>query len=392
MDLRFTDKQIELQKEANHFATSMRKKGIYPFTNDSIMLIYSQAFSKELAKKGWIGIAWPEKYGGQGLGYLERCIIQEELFKTGAPVGHHYLGDRQVGPGIMHFGSDFLKTEFLPKILAAETSFCLLFSEPDAGSDLAACATTAVEDGDYFIVNGQKVWTSHGHAADYGWALVQTNLDPETSKYNSFSEMLINMKTPGITIRPIINMVGLHSFNEVFFDNVKIHKKYLVGKKDQGFKQIMTNLVYERATIDRLIQNYLTKDAIINYVKTNEKDGQPLSKNPLIRDQIAKLEVEFQVARKFIYYVTTLLDEGKIPDIEVAIGKSFCTLFEAKLSDAAVNIMGLHGLLMPGSPEVLYDGAVGQAYLTSPSYTLQGGSVEILKNIIAGRGLKLGKK
>ena len=392
MDLRLTEKQIELRDEVADFLVSMKAKNVYPFTSDSMQLIFSPEFSKEVANRGWIGAAWPKEFGGQGIGYLERCIILEEFLKAGAPVGYHYLADRQVGPGIIHFGSDFLKEEFLQKMLNAEASFCLLFSEPDAGSDLAACKTSAVEEGDYFIINGQKTWTSHGHLADYGWALVQTNFDSEVSRHNSYSEMLINMKTPGITIRPVINMAGLHSFNEVFFDNVKIHQKYLIGKRDNGFRQIMTNLVYERATIDRLIQNHNAKKALFEYVKTTKKDGQLLSKDPLVMDSLAKLEVEFQVGKKYIYYVTTLLDEGKIPDFEAAIGKTFCTLFEAKLSDVATNILGLHGLLMPESPEALFDGAIAEAYLMSPSYTIQGGSVEILKNIIAKRGLKLASK
>ncbi len=392
MDLRLTEAQSRLQKEIRAFLKSIKEKGEYPFTNDSLQLVFSPEFSQKLAEKGWIGIAWPKEFGGQGAGYLERCIILEELLKSGAPVGYHYLADRQVGPGIIHFGSDFLKNEFLQKMLNAQVSFCLLFSEPNAGSDLAACETSAVEEGDYFILNGQKTWTSHGHSADYGWGLMRTSFDSETPRHNAFSEILINMKTPGITIRPVINMVGLHSFNEVFFDNVKIHKKYLIGKKGNGFRQIMTNLVYERATIDRLIQNYSAKEALFEYVKNTEKDGVPLSKDPIIRDSLAKLEVEFQVGRKYIYYVTTLLDDGKIPDYEAAIGKNLCTLFEAKLSDMATNIMGLHGLIMPDSPEALFKGIVAESYLMSPSYTLQGGSVEILKNIIAKRGLKLSLK
>ena len=392
MDFKFTEEQVQFREEVKEFVTTEKEKGIFPFGNNCWMHLSSMEFSKEVAKNGLIGIAWPKEHGGRGMGYVDRVIMLEEMFRAGAPVAYHFMADRQVAPGIIHFGSDFLKKEFLSKIRNAEVCFCLLFSEPDAGSDLANCRTTAVEEGDYYIVNGQKVWTSNGHIADYGWALVKTNLDPAVSRYNAFSEMVIDMKSPGVTVRPLINSAGAHSFNEVYFDNVKVPKEYLVGTKDNGFRQIMTNLDFERAGIERLMQNSLTLDSLKDYVKTNDKGGKPLSQDPLIRDSIAKLEIEFEVGKLFIYYVASLLDKGKIPSYEAAMGKTFCTLYEAKLADVATTLMGLPGLLMPGSPEAPCNGMACEDYLWSPSYTLQGGVVEVLKNIVAQRGLKLGRK
>ena len=392
MDFKLTEEQLQLREEISTFLKTEKARGVYPFGANSFLDLPSKEFSKEMSKRGWLGLAWPKEYGGQGLGYMARLVMLEEMFLAGAPISYHYLGDRQVGPGLIHFGSDFLKKEFLAKILNADVSFCLLFSEPDAGSDLANCRTAAVEKDDHFIVNGQKVWTTGAHRTEYGWALIKTNHDPNVSRYNAFSEMIIDMKSPGVTVRPIINMAGFHSFNEVFLDNVKVPKEYLVGKKDNGFRQIMTNLDYERSTIDRLLQNCQVKEALIEYVKTNESDGQPLCRDPLIRDSVAKLEVEFQVARLFIYYVTSLLDQEKLPTFEAAMGKTVATLYEARLADVATNVMGLHGLLVSDSPEALFNGAVCESYLWSPSYTLQGGVVEVLKNIIARRGLKLATK
>ncbi|MFC1858536.1 acyl-CoA dehydrogenase family protein [Thermodesulfobacteriota bacterium] len=392
MDFALTEEQRKLREEVREFLADAKAKGIYPFGTNTFLDLPSQEFSKAMSERGLLGLAWPKEYGGQGMGYMGRLIMLEEMFLAGAPIAHHYMGDRQVGPGIIHFGSDALKEEFLPKILNGEARFCLLFSEPDAGSDLASCRTEAVDAGDHYIVNGQKVWTTGAHQSDYGWALVKTNPDPSISRYNVFSEMIIDLNSPGVTIRPIINMVGFHSFNEVFFDNVKVPKKYLVGKKDNGFRQIMANLDFERSTIDRLLQNCHLKDSLIEYVKTTERNGQPLSKDSLIRDTVAKLEVEFQVARLFIYFVTDLLDRGKLPTFEAAMGKTVATLYEARLADVATNLMGLCGLVMPDSTETLFDGAACQSYLWSPSYTLQGGSVEVLKNIIAIRGLKLAAK
>jgi len=392
MDFKLTEKQQQFREEVRDFLKAEMARGIYPFGSIHLAGALSREFSKEVSRKGWIGLAWPKEHGGQGLGYTDRIIMLEEMFRVAAPMAYHYMGDRQVGPGLIHFGSDFLKREFLPKILNADACFALLFSEPEAGSDLANCKTTAVEEGDHFIINGQKIWTSGGHYAECGWVLARTNFDPSISRYNSFSEIIVDMKAPGVTIRPIINMVGAHSFNEVFFDNVKVGKGYLVGKKDNGFRQIMTNLDYERAGIDRLMQNYRVKEVLLEYVKTNKRNGRPLSGDTLIRDTVAKIEVEYEVARLFVYYVASLLDQGKIPSFEAAMGKTICTLFEAKLADVATTLMGLPGLLMPGSPEALFDGVVCESYLWSPSYTLQGGTVEVLKNIIAQRGLKIGGK
>jgi len=392
MDFKLTEKQQQFREEVRDFLKAEMAKRIDSFGSIHLAGALSREFSKEVSRKGWIGLAWPKEHGGQGLGYTDRIIMLEEMFRVAAPIAYHYMADRQVGPGLIHFGSDYLKREFLPKILNADASFCLLFSEPEAGSDLANCKTTAVEEGDHFIINGQKTWTSGGHYAECGWMLARTNFDPNISKYNSFSEIIVDMKTPGVTIRPIINMVGAHAFNEVFFDNVRVGKEYLVGKRDNGFRQIMTNLDYERSDMVRLMQNYRVKESLLEYVKTTRRDGQPLAKDPLIRDTIAKLEVEYEVARLFVYYVAFLLDQGKIPTFEAAMGKTICTLFEAKLADVATTLMGLPGILMPGSPEALFDGVVGESYLWSPSYTLQGGTVEVLKNIIAQRGLKLGGK
>jgi len=389
MDLNLTAKQAEFREEVKLFIKEEKARGIYEFGDNAFIEVLSQEFSKQMGKKGWIGFSWPKEFGGKGMGYLDRLIMLEELFKVGAPLGYHYIGDRQVGPGLIHFGSEYLRNKFLPSILNVETTWCLLFSEPDAGSDLANCKTNAIDKGDHFLVNGQKVWNSNAHLSDYAWALVKTEHDPKVNKYKSFSELIIDMKSPGITIRPILNTLGIHSFNEVYLDDVKVPKDNLVGTINNGFRQIMTNLVYERCGIDRLLQNASVKQALLEYVKTTYKKNKPLAADSLIRDQIAQLEVEFEVGRLYVYYVSYLLDKGKIPSSEAAVGKTFCTIYESKLADQTMSLMGMPGLQMPDSPEALYEGAVAMSYLWSVPYTLQGGSVEVLKNIIAQRGLNM---
>ncbi|MDI6762345.1 MAG: acyl-CoA dehydrogenase family protein [Thermodesulfobacteriota bacterium] len=392
MDFDFTDEQKRFREEVQDFLKSELEQGSFDPRQNSMGRGFSQEFSRKMARKGWIGLTWPKEYGGQGRSYMDRLILMEEMLRAQAPIAFHFLTDRQVGPALIHFGSEELKREFLPRIIEAEISFCLCFSEPDAGSDLASVRTTAVEEGDYYLVNGQKLWTSMGHRADYGWLLAKTNPDSNLPDHKTLSEFILDMKAPGVTVQPLINIAEVHSFNEVFLDDVRIPKKYLVGKQDKGFDQIMEQVVYERAGIERLMQNYTVREHLLEYVKTTKKNGKYLWEDPTIRNVISTLETEFNIGRLLCYSVAWTIDQGKVPNYEASVCKVFCTQYEKRLSDIATQIMGLYGQLLPGSKWAPYDGVAAESYLWSPSYTLQGGTVEILKNIIALRGLKLQTK
>ena len=392
MDFDFTEGQKSFREEIRQFLNSELEQGNFKPKQNACVDGFSAEFSRKLSKKGWIGLTWPKAYGGKGQSYIDRLIFLEEMLKAQAPIAFHFLAERQVGPALIHFGSDELQKEFLPKIINAEISFCLLFSEPDAGSDLVSVRTTAVDKGDYYVINGQKVWTTIGHMADFGWLLAKTNADPNLPKHKTLSEFIIGMRDPGVIVQPLINMAGVHSFNEVFLEDVKVPKKFLVGKKDNGFDQIMEQVVYERAGIERLMQNYSVKEYLLEYVKTKKKNGRYLWEDPIVRNLIATLEIEFNIGRLLCYNVAWIIDQGKIPNYEASLCKVFCTQYEKKLSDVATQIMELYGQLLPGSKWAPYDGIVAESYLWSPSYTLQGGTVEILKNIIALRGIKLRTK
>jgi len=387
MDFGFTEEQDQFRKEVQLFLKSeIETRSI---TTRSNYFFYSnKTFSRKFAEKGWIGLTWPKQYGGRGRSYVDRAILMEECLKVQTPLGFHFLGDRQVGPALIHFGTQEQKAKFLPQILNAEISFCLLFSEPDAGSDLVSVRTSAIKDGDNYILNGQKVWTSWGHQADFGWLLARTDSDTP-KKHQGLSEFIMDMHSPGVTIQPIINIVGEHHFNEVFFDDVRVPKANLVGQENRGFYQIMEQMDYERAGFERLMQNYPLYNRLLQYVKETHRNGAPLGLDPLVRDQIAKLEIDFQAGRLFCYYVAWLLDQGKIPTYEAALCKSFCTQFEQQLTEVATQTMGPYGQLMPGSRYAPFDGEAAEIYLFSRSYTIQGGTVEILKNIVAQRGLNL---
>ncbi len=387
MDFGFTKEQESFRQEVRDFLEKKIECGAFKIISNGWLENSSQEFSKEMSERGWIGMTWPKEYGGQERTYMDRAILMEEMLTCQAPIAYHFLADRQVGPAIIHFGNDDHKKEYLPKIINAEISMVLGLSEPNAGSDLVSVKTYAKEEGDFFILNGQKVWTTGAHRADYIWMIVKTDLD--APKHKGISEFILDLKTPGVTVRPIINMAGVHSFNEVFFEDVKVPKENLVGVKNRGFYQLMAQVDYERAGLERLMQNYPVFVNLVEYVKKEKRNGQPLSKDPMVRNTLAELEVEYQIGRLFCYQVAWTLTQGRIPNYEAALCKAYCTQYEQRLSDAATRILGLYGQLMPGSKWAPMDGEAADSYLWSVSYTLQGGSLEVLKNIVATRGLGL---
>lgn len=391
MDFEFTGEQNELRRKVCEFVEAELSHGTFEMDSKGIVGEVSISFSRKMADRNWIGINWPIEYGGQGKGYVDKMILLEELYRYQAPIGYHFFTERQIGPALMEFGTPEQREEFLPRIVNAEEGimFCLLFSEPDAGSDLAAVATTAEKDGDYYIINGQKVWTSEGHLADYGWLLAKTNFDPSLPKHRTCSEFILDMKLPGVTVRPLINIAGEHSFNEVFFDNVKVHKKYLVGEEDAGFKQIMAQMDYERSGIERLMQNYPVYIALKRYVDDMDPEDKKTEYYTWVKDAMAQLDIEFNVGRLMCYNTAWIIDQGEKPTGKAAMSKAFCTRYEQKLNDTAMKIIGPASTVRKGGNKMATDIDIAGCYLWGPSYTLQGGTIEVLKNIIAQRGLGL---
>lgn len=396
MRFEFTEEQKKFRDEIKEFLEKELKAATFETHCGPLVEGPSHAFSKKLAEKGWIGLTWPKKYGGQGRSYVDKLILMEELLKVRAPISYHFAADRQVGPALMKFGSEWQRKFFLPRIIRSEDNinFCLLFSEPNAGSDLVSVSSRAEKDGDFYIVNGQKVWTSGGHSAAYGWLLARTNFDEKLPRHESCSEFILDMRAPGVTVRPIINMVGEHSFNEVFIDNVKVHKKYLVGNEGKGFKQIMAQVDYERAGLERLMQNYPVYRDLVELSRTSETIRSDRELYSWVKQSLAQLEIELNVGRLLCYYTAWLIDQGKQPSSQAALTKAFCTQVEQRINDVATQILGplslIKGSLAYKPLFMISD--LYESYLWGPSYTLQGGSVEVLKNIVALRGLKMPRK
>jgi alkylation response protein AidB-like acyl-CoA dehydrogenase len=380
MDFALTVEQQAFRQEIRDFLA--REVAPSSVTEDGWIVGFSREFSRKLGERGWIGLTWPKKYGGQERSYLDRVVLTEELLRAGAPVAAHWLGDRQVGPALLAYGSEEQKAEILPRVTKGEIVFCLGMSEPGAGSDLASLRTKAVEEGDYFSLTGQKIWTSFAHVADYAYLVART--DVNAPKHKGISEFLIDMSTPGVMVRPLVDITGEHHFNEVFFDNVRVEKKWLIGEKNRGWYQIASQLDYERSGIERLLSNYPLFRDTVRYARE-----RGLTKDPLVRNQLAQLHIELDMGRFMVYKVAWLLSQGQVPNHEAAMAKCFCTEVEQRIAQTVSGLLGDYAVLLPGSPAAHLSGRAAREYLYAPAYTIQGGTSDVLRNIMAIRGLGL---
>ncbi|MFC1982214.1 acyl-CoA dehydrogenase family protein [Chloroflexota bacterium] len=387
MDFKCTEEQERFRKKVQDFLEQEIKQGLWQPSSDGWAMGYDPAFSKRVAAKGWIGLAWPKEYGGQGCSWMDRLILTEEMLRYGAPAACHWFGDRQVGGAIVVHGTEEQKRTILPKIMRGEAFVGLGLSEPEAGSDLGNLKIRAIEEGDYFVINGQKVWTTGARFLNYIYLLAKT--DPGAPRGKGISEFFFESNLPGITMHPLLDITGHEAWNEVFFDNVRVPKTALIGKKGSGFFQVLGQLDYERSGMERLMGNYPLLEAIIKFVKETKRNGKPLAEIPLIRDRVAQLRVEFEIGRLLIYRVAVVMDQGKAPTVEAAMAKTYSTAFEQKLAMAAIETVGLYGQLQPKSKWVPFNGLAYHSYLVSKGYSLQAGTSEILKNVLAQRGLGL---
>jgi len=382
VDFRLTPEQEAFRREVEEFLARELPGERRAIREDGWITGFSRAFSRKLGARGWIGLTWPRRHGGQERSPLDRLVLTETLLRAGAPVAAHWLGDRQVGPALLAHGSEAQQEFFLPRIARGEIVFCVAMSEPAAGSDLAATSTLALEDGDGFVIRGQKVWTSFAHQAEYGYLVARTN--PEAPKHRGLSEFVVDMRTPGITVRPLLDMVGEHHFNEVFFDEVRVPRTALVGVKDRGWQQIVAQLDFERGGIERVISNYpLLQDAVA------WARAAGLTRDPRVRDRLARLHIELHAARLLVYRTAWRLSRGERPTWETALTKLIGTELEQEIAEAVLGLLGPAGLLLPGAPGAPLAGRAARAALYAPAYTIQGGTANILRNIIAIRGLGL---
>ncbi|MCH8192056.1 MAG: acyl-CoA dehydrogenase family protein [Chloroflexi bacterium] len=348
---------------------------------------YSPAFSRELGKKGWIGLAWPKEYGGQGLDYVEQMIFNEEMVLNRAPCGYHLPAERQMGPSILQFGTPEQKDFFLPKIMAGEMGFAIGYTEPNTGSDLAGLRTSARQDGDDYVINGQKMWAGGAHFVDYLWTAVRT--DPDAPKHRGVSVFCIPLKeTPGLTIRPFHTMSGAR-YNEVFFDDARVPASAMIGEKDRGWYTVAHNLDFERSGIERVVQTEMFLRDVLELAKTIRHNGKPLLSNPITRHKLAGVAIELQVERNLCYRVASMQSAGLVPNYQSSMSKLFGSEVGQRACSVFMETFGLYGALERGSPFAHMRGKVLRKYLDAVASTIRGGTSEIQRNIMATRGLGL---
>jgi len=389
MDFRFTDEEESFRSEVKSFLAEELKPGWSDhFDSESEMGVavqgeFAKTFNKKLAERGWLAIAWPKKYGGMEASVMQQVIYNEEMAYAGAPVGFN-MGVAWVGPSLMLYGTDEQKSEFIPKITNLEHIWCTLYSEPAAGSDLAAIQTKAVRDGDDFVINGQKIWTTGAHRSNWGWLAART--DFEAPKHKGISMFLVPMDAPGITIRPLINMAGDHGFNEVFFEDVRIPAKYLVGQENMGWYMLAVALDFERSSIAGSARLRRGLGELIEFAKANP---QFIHNKPEIRTRLAEISIEIEIAAALSYRVASLQAGGKAPNYEATIAKLYSTELTQRFSSTGIELLGMYGPLHPKSKWAKLKGGMERGYQLSVSATIAGGTSEVMKTIGAIRGLGL---
>jgi len=342
-------------------------------------------FAKRLQERGWLTLAWPKEYGGQGASHIRQMIFNEECAYHGAPTGGGSI--RFVGPAIMVHGTEEQKLRFLPPIAANEVTWCEGFSEPGSGSDLASLQTRAVLDGDDYVVNGQKIWTSGAHRAD--WIILLTRTDPEAPKHRGITCLLVDMRSPGISFQPIVQMHGRAGFNQTFFDNVRVPRANVLGEVNRGWYVAATTLDFERSGVGRFASGQRNLDELVQYCRETEIGGVRVIDKPGVRANLAELAIEHEVGRGLAYHVVWMQGAGQIPNYEASMSKLFGTELSQRLARAGVNLMGLYGMLYEGSKWAQMEAQMQTLYLSSVSFTIGAGTSEIQRNIIATRGLGL---
>ena len=357
--------------------------GRYPEEDD---WDFAVQIRKKMAAKGWLTMHWPEEYGGQNASAIRSAIFSEELTYHRTP-GRDIFGVRMLGPTLMIHGSEEQKKAHLPPVARGDIQWCQGYSEPESGSDLASLATRAVLDGDEFVVNGSKIWTSMAQYAD--WIMLLTRTDPDAPRHRGITFMLVDMKSSGIEVRPVINMADRHEFNQVIFDNVRVPRGNVVGEENQGWYVAVTLLDFERSGIDYSASGRRLLDDVKAYAAETERDGQPLIKHPWVRSLLADRYMECEAARLMAYNVAYMQEQGLVPTKEASMSKVFGSEAAQHASAAALEILGPYGALAREEKWAPLKGRVQEIWMCAFAGTIAAGTSEIQRNIIAGRGLSL---
>ena len=341
---------------------------------------YTMGFQKKLADRDWLAMAWPEEYGGGGASHMRQLVYNEEMSYAGAPVMN--MGISWVGPSLMLYGTEEQKQRYIPPITSADQWWCTLYSEPGAGSDLASLQTSAIRDGDDYVINGQKIWTSGGHLSDWGWLAART--DPDAPKHKGISLLMLDMKSPGISVQPLVNIADQHSFNEVFFEDVRVPVEQRVGEENRGWYHLAVALDFERSGIAAYSGGRRNVERLTDIA---EENPQLIEQRPGVRYELADRMVEVNVGTFLAYRVATMQAQGLLPNHEASASKLFGSELGQRIARTGMHLLGMAGQLRGDSARFDLDQA--QNYLYTVSGTIAAGTSEIQRNIMATRGLGL---
>ncbi len=339
---------------------------------------FNPEFSRKVGERGWIGLTWPKEYGGHERSFLERYVVTEEFRVSGAPTRAHFTADRQSGPMLLKYAPDEVKQDIVPRITRGECYFCIGMSEPDSGSDLFAAKTKAEKTADGWRINGRKVWTSNAHRSHYMIGLFRTSPATEDNRRHGLTQFLVDMSTPGITVRPLLHLTGNHEFNEVIFEDAVLPENAVLGEVDSAWKQATSELAYERSGPERFLETIYILPELVNV----------LGKEPDVRgaEGIGRLVAQLHTLRRMSISVNGMLAAGKEPVLEGSVVKDLGTNWEQALP-AKARELSAFAQADPGN-RADFDELMRFATLIAPKLTIQGGTREILRGIIA-RGLGL---
>jgi alkylation response protein AidB-like acyl-CoA dehydrogenase len=391
MDFDFTSEQEAFRKEIRawleaNLPDDLRGKAFAASRADVDEVRRLRAWQKTMAEAGYVGMDWPREFGGRGATLVDLIILYQEMARAESPQILNRGGVSMLGPTLMKYGTPAQQQRFLRKILTAEEIWCQGFSEPNAGSDLANLQTRAVRDGDHYVINGQKVWTSMGHVADWGFFLVRT--DPTVAKHKGISFLLIDMKTPGITVRPLRQITGEAEFNETFLDNVRVPVANLVGKEHEGWSVAITTLAHERDVLT-FIRHISLRNALHRLIKLVRAQGR--GKDPIVRQKVAQLFINEQALQMIGYRSLTNILRGGHPGPEGSTAKLVWSQTDVELAQTATEVLGPYSQLAPGTDWAPDDGQWEFYELLARGSGIRAGTTEILKNILGERVLGLPK-
>lgn len=367
-----------LRQDVRAFVAQERASGALP-PPTRIGLGYSVEMTRKIAARGWIGLTWPKQYGGQERTAIERYVVTEELLAAALPVGAHWVADRQSGPVLLKFGTEEQRMKFLPRIVAGECCFCIGMSEPGSGSDLASLKSRGEKVDGGWKLNGRKIWTTNAHRADYMIALMRTS-PGDGARHAGFSQFIIDMAAPGISISPIISMAGEHDFNEVGFEDVFVPDDALIGREGNGWFQVSAELAYERAGPERWLSSFRLIAELVDVLGPDARESSI--------EELGRLLSHLLALRQLSLSVASMIQDGKSPNLEAAIVKDLGTRFEQDSVRVVRDIVAAEDLVGNGRAARL-KALLIHAQQFAPAFTIRGGTNEVLRGIIAkGIGLR----